>query len=198
MDSIYYECISLARFFICILMGWPQINCTHSCHIKYGDGGRRSIPIAGKHDGRYLRSRTYAYCRENSAVRMECCSQNGCSLVVGAMVVGTDSCCTSKWTPTKYSFFILQLCSKSLLCTACDVKHTREPLYGYHCVSSSQGDCVLQCLTRKTCHYMNHKYGAGKYDLALERCESLKPVRGGDVNVSGPPRDACLHWEPGL
>ena len=98
-------------------------------------------------------------------------------------------------------FYILLLSSQPLLCIACDVKHTKELLYGYHCVSISntevtmpQADCVLQCLRKKTCHFINHNYGIGKCNLGLGKCQSLKPVSGGAVKVFGQPRDACLYW----
>ena len=127
---------------------------------------------------------------------------NGCSLVADEMIVDTSSFWTCNMSTYHVLVYILLLYSQSLSCAACYVKHTKKPLHGYHCVSSSntevsmpREDCVLQCLTRKTCHYIHLNYGTGKCNLGLDRCESLEPVSAAAVNVFGPPPDACVRWD---
>ena len=142
-----------------------------------------------------------ACCIQNPLAAFRCCNHNGCSLIADGMSVGTVNFWTWKMVKFQVLFYILLLCTQSLTPTACDVKHTKEPLYGYHCVAkpnteitASQKDCVLQCLRKNECHYISHNYGTDQCNLGLDKCESLVPVIGGAVNVFGPPRDTCVHW----
>ena len=86
----------------------------------------------------------------------------------------------------------------------CDIKYTKQPTTGHHCVASSNAEltlwqtdhphCVWSCLKLKTCCYINHNYNTGQCDLGLDKCESLVPAVGVVVSVFGPPRDSCVLW----
>ena len=103
-------------------------------------------------------------------------------------------------------FHILLLCSHLLSANVCDVEYTKQPTNGHRCVASSNTEvtlrqtdrpqCMLKCLQLKTCRYINHNYDTGQCDLGLDKCESLVPAIGVEVNVFGPHRDACEHWAP--
>ena len=103
-------------------------------------------------------------------------------------------------------FHILLLCSHFLSANVCDVEYTKQPTNGHRCVASSNTEvtlrqtdrpqCMLKCLQLKTCRYINHNYDTGQCDLGLDKCESLVPAIGVEVNVLGPHRDACEHWAP--
>ena len=122
-------------------------------------------------------------------------------LVADEIVVHIASSWAWKMSTFHILFYIHLLCTQTLSHTVCDVKHTTEPLYGYHCVASgnteismSQKDGVLRCLLEKTCYYINYNYGTDQCHLGLDRCGSLVPVIGGAVQVFGPPQDTCVLW----
>ena len=103
----------------------------------------------------------------------------------------------------KAIFYILHLCSHFLSVTACDVKYTNQPRYGYGCVASlnteimlqtDRPQCVWKCLKLKMCQYINHNDATGQCDLGLDKCASLVPVVGVTFSAFGPPRATCVHW----
>ena len=102
-------------------------------------------------------------------------------------------------------FHILISCSHTLSIIACDVKYTKQPIYGYRCVATSntgiitqwrsnRSRCAWECLKIKTCRYINHNYDTGQCGLGLGKCESLVPTVDVAVSAFGPPRDTCVHW----
>ena len=102
-------------------------------------------------------------------------------------------------------FHILISCSLTLSIIACDVKYTKQPIYGYRCVATSNTEivtqwrtnrlrCAWKCLKMKMCRYINHNYDTGQCDVGLDKCESLVPAFGVAFSAFGPPRDTCVHW----
>ena len=131
------------------------------------------------------------------------CNYTGSWFVEDNMIIATCNFRTWKIATLLVLFYILFLFSLSLSGTACDIKHTNEPLHGHHCVARahseitvSQKDCMTQCFRKKMCYFINHDYGTDQCHLGLDKCESLVPVIQGTVQVFGPPRYNCVHWGP--
>ena len=120
-------------------------------------------------------------------------------------------------SPSKeFEMFALEVMSISLslylhstFATACELKYSKEPLYGLQCVTTTttsvwhtvQPQCVWRCLRQNTCRYINYNPDTNYCELGFDQCESLQPSAGVIVNAFGPPRQDCLHWgsrhEPG-
>ena len=100
--------------------------------------------------------------------------------------------------------FLLLLCSQSRVITSCDLRYTKQPIYGYRAIASSNTDeivlqidqpqCVWKCLSMNSCRYISHNSGTGQCVLGLGKCESLAAVVGGTIYAFGPLRDSCLQW----
>ena len=102
----------------------------------------------------------------------------------------------------KLPYLVLSLPLLTLLAPACEMRHTKDPLYGHRCISSSdvvvrQEDhrgCQWRCLRIQDCSYINHTPESDRCEIGLGQCESLAPAVGVMVNVYWSPRDVCLHW----
>ena len=106
-------------------------------------------------------------------------------------------------------YLVLSLPSLTLLAVACETRYRKQPLYGHHCISSSdvvvlQADhteCQWRCLRTQDCSYINYNTDRDQCEIGLGQCESLAPANGIMVSVYWQPRDICLHWgsyqEPG-
>ena len=88
-------------------------------------------------------------------------------------------------------FVIIMVYLNSECVTSCEILRTESPFNDYRCVSHSGTDivlhrsaypqCLWQCLTKKTCRYVNHNSTADECQQGLGNCEFLVVDIGGSL-----------------